>query len=91
MQHNSIQQEEQTCLLHEDRQPFIEEISALRSLAGEAGVSGHLLSELDGFKYQVEHLDASVWERKEVRVLNRNELVRLSLSVLRAFGSRSSC
>lgn len=89
MHQDMNQQEEQTCLLHEDRQPFIEEISALRSLAGEAGVTGHVLEELDDFKYQVEHLDASVWERKEVRVLNRNELVRLSLSVLRAFGSRS--
>jgi hypothetical protein len=89
MQHFSVQQEQRTCVLHEDVQQFIQEISALRSLAEEAGIAGHLLEELDGFKYKVEHLDASVWERKEVRVLNCDELVRLSLSVLRAFGSQS--
>jgi hypothetical protein len=89
MQQDMIQQEEQTCSLHEDRQPFIEEILALRSLAGEAGVTGHLLAELDDFKHQVERLDASAWERKEVRNLSRNELVHLSLDVLRAYRSRS--
>jgi hypothetical protein len=80
---------QQTFALQEDRQHFIEEISALRSLAAVAGVAGPLLAELDVFKHQVEHLDSSEWERKEVRNLNRNELVRLSLAVLRAFGSRS--
>ena len=79
MQHYRVQQEQQTCVLQEDRQHFLQEISTLRSLA----------EELDVFKHEVEHLDASVWERKEVRVLNRDKLVRLSLSVLRAFGSRS--
>ena len=89
MQQDMIQQEEQICLLHEDRQPFIEEISALRSLAGEAGVTDHLLAALDDFKQQVEYLDASAWERKEVRNLSRNDLVHLSLAVLRAYRSRS--
>jgi hypothetical protein len=89
MQQDMIQQEEQTCILHEDRQPFIEEILALRSLAGEAGVTDRLLAELDDFKHQVERLDASTWERKEVRNLSRNELVHLSLAVLRAYRSRS--
>jgi len=89
MQQDMIQQEEQTCSLHEDRQLFIEEILALRSLAGEAGVTGHLLAELDDFKHQVERLDASAWKRKEVRNLSRNELVHLSLDVLRAYRSRS--
>ena len=89
MRQDMIQHEEQTCLLHEDRQPFIEEILALRSLAGEAGVTVHLLAVLDDFKYQVEHLDASAWERKEVRNLSRNELVTLSLAVLRAYRLRS--
>ena len=88
MQQDMIQQEEQTCILHEDRHPFIEEILALRSLAGEAGVTAHLLAELDDFKHQVEHLDASAWERKEVRNLSRNELVTLSLAVLRAYRLR---
>ena len=89
MQHSMIQQEQQTRVLQEERQQFIAEISALGSLAEEAGVTGSLLAELDGFKREVEHLDSSAWERKEVRFLNRNELVRLSLVVLRAFGSRS--
>jgi hypothetical protein len=89
MQHYGVQQEQQTCVLQEDMQQFIQEISTLRSLAEEAGIEGLLLEELDVFKHEVEHLDSSVWERKEVRVLNRDELVRLSLSVLRAFGSRS--
>ena len=89
MQHYGVQQEQQTCVLQEDVQQFIKEISTLRSLAEEAGIAGHLLEELDIFKHEVERLDSSVWERKEVRVLNRNELVRHSLSVLRAFGSRS--
>ena len=89
MQQYTVQQELQTSVLHEDRQQFIEEISTLRSLAEVAGVAGHLLAELDVFKHEVEHLDSSVWERKEVRVLNRDELLHLSLSVLRAFGSRS--
>lgn len=88
MQHSMIQQEQQTCVL-QDRQQFIAEISALGSLAEEAGVTGSLLAELDGFKHEVEHLDSSAWERKEVRFLSRNELVRLSLAMLRAFGSRS--
>ncbi len=78
MQHDTIQQEEKNCVLREDRQPFIEEIAALRSLAEEAGVTGHLLEEIDDFKHDVEHLDSCVWRRKEVRVLKRNELVDLS-------------
>jgi hypothetical protein len=81
MQHYNVQQEQRTWVLQEDVQQFIKEISTLRSLAEEAGIAGHLLEELDGFKYKVEHLDSSVWERKEVRVLNRNEL-GLSLSAL---------
>ena len=89
MQHDTVQQEQQTCVLQEDIQQFLQEISTLRTLAKEAGIEGLLLEELDIFKHEVEHLDSSVWEREEVRVLNRNELVRLSLSVLRAFGSRS--
>ena len=86
MQQDSVQQ---TFALQEDRQHFIEEISALRSLAAVAGVAAHLLAELEVFKHQVEHLDASAWERKEVRNLNRNELVRLSIAVLRAFNAQS--
>jgi hypothetical protein len=89
MQHYMVQQEQQTFVLQEDMQPFIEEISALRSLAAVVGVAGQLLEELDGFKKEVEHLDLSAWKRKEVRVPNRNELVRLSLAVLRAYRSRS--
>ena len=89
MQHYSVHQEEQTCVLHDDRHPFIEEISTLRSLAEEAGVACHLLAELEVFKHEVEHLDSSAWGQKEVRNLNRNELVRLSLAVLRAYRSRS--
>jgi hypothetical protein len=89
MQHYGVQQEQQTCVLQEDMQQFIQEISILRSLTEEAGIAGLLLEELDVFKHEVEHLDSSEWERKEVRVLNRDELVRLSLSVLRAFGSKS--
>ena len=86
MQHDCVRQEQQTCVLQENMQQFIEEISTLRSLAEEAGSAGHLFVKRDGFKHKVELLDASAWERKEVRVLNLNELVRLSLSVLRAFG-----
>jgi len=89
MQHYGVEQEQSTCVLQEDKQQFIQEISTLRSLAEEAGIEGHVLEELDIFKREVEHLASSIWERKEVRVLNRNELVRHSLSVLRAFGSRS--
>jgi hypothetical protein len=90
MQHDMIQQEEQICVLQENVQQFIEEILALRSLAEDAGVTGQLLEELDVFKHDVEHLDASAWERKEVRTLSRNELVHLSLAVLRAYQSQSN-
>ena len=83
MQHNMIKQEKQNCVLQENLQQFIEEISALCSLAEVAGVTGHPLEDLDDFKRQVKHLDASEWNRKEVRELKRNELVRLSLVVLR--------
>ena len=83
MQHNMIKQEEQTCLLQENLQQFIEEISALCSLAEVAGVTGHLLEDIDDFKRQVKHLDVSEWNQKQVRELKRNELARLSLVVLR--------
>jgi len=43
MQPYSVQQEQQTCVLQEDMQQFIQEISTLRSLAEEAGIAGHLL------------------------------------------------
>jgi len=76
---------QQTFALQEDRQHFIQEISALRSLAEVVGVASSLLAELDVFKHEVEHLDARAWEQKEVRLLNGNELGRLSLSVLRAY------
>jgi hypothetical protein len=89
MQQYTVQQEQQTCILHEDKQQFIEEISALRSLVAVAGVAGHLLAELDVFKHQVEQLDSRAWEQQEVRVCQRNQLVRLSLAVLRAFNARS--
>jgi hypothetical protein len=59
MQHSMVQQEQQTFGLQEDMQPFIEEISALRSLAAVVGVAGRLLEELDAFKHEVEHLDSS--------------------------------
>jgi len=84
-----IEQEQKTCVLHEDIEHFVEEIFTLRSLAEEAGVADPLLEELEIFQHEVEHLDSSAWERKEVRGLKRNELVGLSLAVLRAFGSRS--
>jgi hypothetical protein len=89
MQQYRIQQEQQTCALHDDKQQFIDEVSALRSLAEVAGVASHLLAELEVFKHEVEHLDASAWEQQEVRVLKSNELVGLSLAVLRAFNARS--
>ena len=89
MQQYTIQKEQQTCVLHDDKQQFIEEISALRSLAAEASVAANLLAELEVFKYEVEHLDSSAWEQNEVRVLKRHELVHLSLAVLRAFNSQS--
>ena len=90
MHHTMLQQGQQICGLQEDKQPFIEEISTLRSLAEEAGVAGSLLAELEVFQHEVEHLDARAWERKEVRSLKRNELAGLSLAVLRAYRSRSS-
>jgi hypothetical protein len=90
MQHTMVQQEQQTFGLQDDRQHFIEEISTLRFLAEEAGVAGPLLQELEAFEHEIERLDANAWERKEVSGLKRNELTRLSLAVLRAFGSRSS-
>ena len=89
MQQYTIQQEQQTSVLHDDRQPFIEEISTLRSLAEEAGAEGPLLEELEIFQHEVEYLEPRVWERKEVRSLKRNELVGLSLAVLRAYRSQS--
>jgi hypothetical protein len=89
MQHTIVQQEQQIFGLQEDKQPFIEEISTLRSLAEEAGVKGPLLEELEIFQHEVEYLDTRVWERKEVRSLKRNELVGLSLAVLRAYRSQS--
>ena len=46
MQHDYIQQKEQRCALQEDKQQFIEEIAALRSLAKLAGLTGHLLEDL---------------------------------------------
>jgi ATP/maltotriose-dependent transcriptional regulator MalT len=61
-----VQQEQQTSGFQEDRQHFIEEIAALRSLAEAAGVAEPLLAELEIFQHEVEHLDASEWERKEV-------------------------
>jgi hypothetical protein len=89
MQHETIQQEEQASVLQEDKQQFIEEIAALRFLAEEAGVTGHLIEDLDVFQHDVEHLDESVWRRNEVRVLKRNELVHLTLAVLRAYRTQS--
>jgi hypothetical protein len=90
MQHDTIQQAEQTCVLQENVQQFIEEISALRSLAEDAGVTSQLLEELDVFKHDVEYLGASEWERKEVRTLSRDELAHLSLAVLRAYHAQSN-
>jgi hypothetical protein len=89
MQHTIVQQEQQICGLQEDMQSFMEEISTLRFLAEEAGVASALLEELEVFKHEVEHLDASAWVCKEVRVMKRNELVDLSLAVLRAYRTQS--
>ena len=54
MQHDYIQQKEQRCALQEDKQQFIEEIAALRSLAKLAGLTGHLLEDLDDFKHDMQ-------------------------------------
>ncbi len=89
MQHSIVQQEQQTLVLQEDIEHFIAEISTLRSLAAEAGVAGPLLEELEVFQREVEHLDASAWRRKEVSSQKRNELVHLSLAVLRAYRART--
>ena len=89
MLHTMVQQEQQTCGLQEDLQPFIEEISTLRSLAEAAGVAEPLLEELEIFQHEVEHLDARACEHKEVNGLKRNELVSLSIAVLRAYRSQS--
>ena len=89
MQQYTLQKEQQTCVLHDDKQQFIEEISTLRSLAAEAGVAANLLAKLEVFKHEVEHLDSSAWEQNEVRLLKRHEFVHLSLAVLRAFNSQS--
>ena len=88
MQQYSVPQEKQSPILRDDRQEFIEEISTLRSLAKLSGAPARLLEELEAFKHEVERLDLSEWEQKEVRALKRNELVRLSLAMLRAFYSR---
>jgi hypothetical protein len=69
MQQYRIQQAQQTSVLHDDKQQFIE--------------------ELEVFKHEVEQVDSSAWGRKEVRVCKRDDLVCLSLAVLRAFNSRS--
>jgi len=90
MQQYRIEQEQQTFVLHDDIQHFIQEISALRSLAEVTGIAGPLLEELEVFKHEVAHLDSRAWERKEVRNLKRNELVRLYLAMLRAYGTRSA-
>jgi hypothetical protein len=74
-------------VLQDDIQHFIQEISALRSLTEVAGITGLLLEKLEVFEHEVEHKDSNVWERKEARNLRRNELVQLSLAVLRAYGS----
>jgi NADH dehydrogenase len=84
-EHDLRQQEQQTLVFQEDRQNLSEEISALQALAAEAGVTARLLEELEGFQHQVDHLDVRAWEQQEVPVLKRNELVRLSLAVLRAY------
>jgi hypothetical protein len=89
MQHSIVQQEQQTFVLQEDFESFIAEISTLRSLAAEAGVADPLLEELEISQYEVEHLNAGAWERKEVRDLKRNELAGLSLAVIRAYRSQS--
>jgi hypothetical protein len=34
------------------------------SIVCEAGIAGHLLEELDGFKHQVEHLHKMHWKEK---------------------------
>lgn len=89
MQHIMVQQEQQTYDSHENIEHFIEELLTLRSLAEEAGVASPLLAELEVFQHEVEHLDARAWELKEVSGLMRNELVGLSLAVLRAYRSQS--
>jgi hypothetical protein len=35
-----------------------------RSTGYEAGIAGHLLEELDGFKHEVEHLHKMQWKEK---------------------------
>jgi hypothetical protein len=89
MQQSSLQQEQHSCFLHDDKQQFIEEISVLQSLAAEAGIAANLLAELEVFEHEVEHLDSSSWEQHEVRVLKRHDLVHLSLAVLRAYNAGS--
>jgi len=88
MQHYTVQQEQQASVLHNNKHQFIEEISTLQSMAKVTGAPANLLEEFEVFKQEVEYLDSSAWDQKEVRVLKRNELVRLSLTMLRAFYSR---
>ncbi len=57
MLQHTVQQERQTCVLLENMQHFIQEISTLRSLTEVAGVAGSLLAELDAFKHEVEYIE----------------------------------
>ena len=61
MQHNGVQQEQQTCVLQDNAQ-FIQEIATLRSRR-EAELPG-ISEELDIFKHEVEHLDAECMGEK---------------------------
>ena len=90
MQQYEVQQEQQSFVLQDDLQRLRQEIFALRALASAVGVAAHLREELAVFAHEVEQLESRAWKRKEVRVLKRNELVRLSLAVLRGYRSPSA-
>jgi hypothetical protein len=54
MQHYGVQQEQRTCVLQEDMQQFIQEISTLRSLAEYVAQTFERFRQATAFHQQVE-------------------------------------
>jgi len=70
---------------HNELQEFLDEISAFKWLAEQAGAERPLVDEIEALKKLVETNGSAAWCQTAWRAQRRNDLVRLSLAALHAY------
>ncbi len=72
----------------DELQEFLNELSAFRWLAEQAGAASPLLHEIEALKNLVETTGPAAWHQTAWRAQRRDDLVHLSLAALHSYGAQ---